>query len=139
MPQGCPNGAQGYHNGAPRSLQIHKKPPKCSPRMTEWTPGCHNGAPRMTKRSPKVTQSAKKTQQDLPKCHSDTKMWPEVAKKRYTDISTYILQDPWYFFQGSAAVLRTSIYEYIYIYIYCGFWLTDWQTMTAEGPTLGSP
>ena len=49
-------------------------------------------------------------------------MWPEEPKKRYTEISTYILQDPWYFFQGSAAVLRTSLYIniyrwYIYIYI----------------------
>ena len=69
VPQGCPSGAQGYHNGAPRSLQTHKKPPKCSPRVTKWTPGCHNGAPRMTKRSPKVTQSAKKTSQGLPKCY----------------------------------------------------------------------
>ena len=74
MPQGCPNGAQGYHNGAPRSLQIHKKPPKCSPRVTKWTPGCHNGAPRITKRRPKVTQSAKKASQGLPKAEIKKKI-----------------------------------------------------------------
>ena len=44
--------------------------------------------------------------------HIDTTyQYTDIPTYRYTtDISTYILQDPWYFFQGSAAVLRTSIY-----------------------------
>ena len=91
-----PNVLQGWQNGPPGA--------------TTEPQGWQNEAPRspkVLKRRHKVFQSATKTLKCGPRCQ----------QKRYTDISPYILQDPWSFFQVSAAVLRTSINIYIYIYI----------------------
>ena len=126
-----PKGAQMEPKGAkmpPRGTQKHQKDAKVYPRVANWRP-------KVPQWSPKVTQSVKKTPQGCQSATKTPKCGPRCRKKqarivppadpfcqntqteRYTDISTYILQDPWYFFQGSAAVLRTSI---LYIYIYMG-------------------
>ena len=123
FPNKWPQGSRATPKSDQKTPKWTPRVPKWSPRVPQWSPKvtpnpqkaaqiCPKGDkmdPRVPQWSPKVTPSAKKTPQGPPKCHYDIKIWPEVPKKRYTDKSTYILQDPWYFFQGSAAVLRTSI------------------------------
>ena len=70
--QGCPNGAQGSQDGAPRSPSKQKKQQMCTkgakmePQVSQWCP--------------KVPESAKLTQKGPPKCYWGTKLCCKVAK-----------------------------------------------------------